>query len=104
MRRHVIPLWIDGAPGSPSRRKEPEKAQDWWIKNIHNPSLTEFVPTRRKATGTAVIIAPGGGHRELVFDAEGVDPARYLAGSTNEQFKARFMRELAHCTPGTLDE
>ncbi|HEX8040951.1 MAG TPA: alpha/beta hydrolase [Chryseosolibacter sp.] len=74
----VIPLWKDGAPGSEARRNEPEQAKDWWVKNIHNPSITVFLPPKEKATGAAVIVCPGGGHRELVFNAEGVDAAEYL--------------------------
>jgi acetyl esterase/lipase len=91
----VVPLWTDGAPGSEARRNEPEKAKDWWVRNVHNPSLTAFVPPRGKSNGTAIVIAPGGGHRELVFNAEGVEPARYLAGLGVTAFalKYRLSRE-----------
>ncbi|MET3503528.1 acetyl esterase/lipase [Mucilaginibacter rubeus] len=74
----VIPLWPKGAPGFESRRNEPEQAKDYWVKNIHNPSLTVFLPPKDKANGAAVVICPGGGHRLLVYTAEGVDPAKYL--------------------------
>lgn len=74
----TIPLWAGGAPGSEARRHEPERAQDYWVKNIHNPSVTVFLPPPEKATGAAVVIFPGGGHRELVFQAEGVEAAQYL--------------------------
>jgi acetyl esterase/lipase len=72
-----IPLWPNGAPGFENRRNEPEQARDYWVKNIHNPSITAYLPSG-KATGAAVLICPGGGHRELVFDAEGRDAAVYL--------------------------
>jgi acetyl esterase/lipase len=74
----VIPLWPNGAPGFEARRNEPELAKDYWIRNIHNPSITVFLPPKGKANGTAVLICPGGGHRELVYNAEGVEPAHYL--------------------------
>jgi len=74
----VVPLWPNGAPGFESRRNEPEEAKDYWVKNIHNPSITIFLPPKEKATGAAIVIAPGGGHRELVFNAEGRDAALYL--------------------------
>ncbi len=47
----VIPLWEKGAPGFENRRNEPEQARDYWVKNINNPSLTVYLPTKEKATG-----------------------------------------------------
>jgi acetyl esterase/lipase len=93
--QQVIPLWTNGAPGFEARRHEPEQHQDWWYKNIHNPSLTVFLPPAGKASGTAVIVAAGGGHRELVFNPEGVEPAQYLAGLGVTAFalKYRLFRE-----------
>lgn len=73
-----IPLWPKGAPGFESKKGEPEQAKDYWVKNIHNPSITVYLPPKDKANGAAVLIFPGGGHRLLVFNAEGRDPARFL--------------------------
>ena len=76
----VISLWPNGAPGFEQRRNEAEVAKDYWIRNIHDPSITVFAAPKEKSNGTAVLVCPGGGHRELVFQAEGVEPARYLNG------------------------
>ncbi len=76
VRPKIVPLWTDGAPGFEQRRNEPEQAKDWWVANVHNPSITAFLPPR--PNGTAVVIAPGGGFRELVYDAEGKQAAEYL--------------------------
>jgi acetyl esterase/lipase len=73
-----IPLWSNGAPGFESRKDEPERAESYWVKNIHNPSITVFLPPADKANGAAVVVCPGGGHRELVYKAEGREPAEYL--------------------------
>src|SRR5882672_4159270 len=74
----VIRLWEKGAPGFEDRRNEPELAKDYWVRNIHNPSITVFLPSKEKSNGAGVLIVPGGGHRELVFNAEGVEPAKYF--------------------------
>jgi acetyl esterase/lipase len=91
----VISLWEKGAPGFEGRRDEPEMAKDYWVKNIHNPSLTVFPAPTNKANGCAVLIVPGGGHRELVFHAEGVEPAKFLndLGVTCFVLKHRLARE-----------
>ena len=72
------PALQDGAPGFADRRNEPERAQSYWVRNIHNPSITAFLPSKETATGAAVVICPGGGHRELVFKAEGREAAEFL--------------------------
>jgi acetyl esterase/lipase len=90
-----MPLWQNGAPGFENRRDEAAIARDYWIRNIHNPSLTVYLPPKEKANGAAVVICPGGGHRELVFNAEGDEPARFLnsLGITAFVLKYRLGRE-----------
>lgn len=91
----MIHLWPNGAPGFEDRRDEPELAQSYWVRNIHNPSITVFPAPKEKANGAAVLIVPGGGHRELVFGAEGVEPAKFLndLGITCFVLKHRLPRE-----------
>ena len=77
-----ILLWPNGAPGSEGKTGE-EKLRvvegDHVISNIHHPSITVYLPAKEKATGTAVIIAPGGGHRELWITHEGYNEAQWLS-------------------------
>ena len=88
-----IPLWENGAPGFENRKNEPEQAKDWWVKNIHNPSIVAFLP--EKPNGMAVLICPGGGHKDLVFNSEGKNAAEFFnkIGVTAFVLKYRLARE-----------
>jgi endo-1,4-beta-xylanase len=64
-------LWAQGAPGSEARKDEAERLDGSNITNVHNPSITPYLPEAGKATGTAVIVCPGGGHSKLCVGHEG---------------------------------
>lgn len=95
----VVSLWPNGAPGSEgksageSTRLSP--AGERVVSSIHNPSLTVYLPPGDQATGAAVVIAPGGGHRELWTDHEGHHIAKWLAdhGVAGFVLKYRLARE-----------
>ena len=91
----TLPLWPNGAPGSEARAHEPEVAQDYWVRNIHDPSVTMFAPDPGHANGAAVIVFPGGGHELLVWTNEGLNVARTLnrMGITVFVLKYRLARE-----------
>jgi len=99
-----IPLWKDGAPGFESRKDEPPLAQDWWVRNVHNPSITAFLPDPEKATGAAVIVCPGGGHKNLVFNAEGRDPAEYLQKMGVAAFALKYRLGREEGSPYKIEE
>ena len=97
MKGQTVFLWPHGAPGS-----EGKTAPERWIDNtaagqtpdpyhrvtdIHNPSITAYLPPKGRATGAAFIIAPGGGHRYLVVDLEG----EFVAKKLNEMGVAGFV-------------
>ena len=82
---YTVPLWPGGAAGSEAmaaKREtivQPAKPGDSLkVSNIHNPSLLVYLPPKDKATGAAMIIAPGGGHRFLSIDTEGTNVAEWL--------------------------
>lgn len=88
-------LWPDGAPGAERRHGEPEKLKDVYVSNVHDPSLTVLRADPRHANGAAVIVVPGGGHRMLVFQNEGVMAAKNLnrIGVTAFVLKYRLARD-----------
>jgi acetyl esterase/lipase len=87
----TVSIWPDSA--NLPRRSEPEIARDYWVRNIHNPSLTIYRPVHQN--GAAVIVIPGGGHKEIVWTTEGVNvgPALNRYGLTVFVLKYRLFRE-----------
>jgi acetyl esterase/lipase len=80
-KEQVIPVWPGVAPGSENwTQKEVESASPNGasIRNVVSPSLTVFLPDPAKATGTAIIICPGGGFVSLAWGSEGTQAAHWL--------------------------
>jgi sugar phosphate isomerase/epimerase len=84
----VVYLWPSGATTlqgvnekeitNPPDAEPGQRARQ--IRNIHNPSIEIFLPSSENANGAAIIVAPGGGHRELVIGTEGYDLTDWLNG------------------------
>lgn len=72
-----IPLWPNAAPG-PKETWNPSTDGFHRVTNVHNPTITVFLPPAGKATGVGFVICPGGGHRYLVMDLEGANVAHKL--------------------------
>jgi acetyl esterase/lipase len=95
-----LPLWQNGAPGSEGKTnpivviKNPNSGERS-IYQVHNPTITLFLPPAEKASGTAVIVIPGGGHRVLAYDHEGDYVGKALAehGIAGFVLKYRLARE-----------
>jgi acetyl esterase/lipase len=81
VKQTVINLWPSVAPGS-EQWKQPETVLGSGdmerIVNVTTPTLTAYLPDSSTATGTAVIIAPGGGFIFLGINSEGHDVAKWL--------------------------
>jgi acetyl esterase/lipase len=80
----VIPVWPDGAPGSEDWTQQEQETVNFppfdikIVRNVARPSLTAMLPDPAVATGTAVVVAPGGAFHFLAIDHEGWDVARWL--------------------------
>lgn len=70
------------------------------VQNVSIPSLYVFLPLADKATGTAVVIAPGGGFFMLSMDSEGWSVARWLQSQGIAAFVLKY--RLQPSTPGTV--
>ena len=77
-----ILLWPNGAPGSEGKTGN-EKIRlyngEQIFSNIHRPSITVYLPAKEKATGAAVVVIPGGGHREIWMTHEGYNVGKWLS-------------------------
>ena len=79
----VIQLYDEQPPGSENWNwNEAENDNNIWqtkvVYNVTRPTLTAFLPEAGKASGTAVIIAPGGAFHALSINSEGFDVAKWL--------------------------
>jgi acetyl esterase/lipase len=94
-----IKLWPKGAPGGEGNtapeivRLNPDG--EHIISNIQEPTLLPYLPAADVATGAAVVVAPGGGHRELWMDHEGYAIGEWLSSHGVAAFvlKYRLARE-----------
>lgn len=76
----VLPLYQDEIPNSKKtgQSEKVEKKDIVLISNVQNPDIAVYLPSKRFATGQAVVICPGGGYWVLAYDLEGTDIAKYL--------------------------
>ena len=75
----AIPLYGDRTPGSAKSETWIRAMAELTVRNVSRPTLTPVLPARGKATGAAVIVAPGGGFMALSMTREGWNVARALA-------------------------
>jgi len=75
-----LALWPNTIPNSQkSNEKEIlNKTEITWSSNVQGPAISVYLPSKRNATGQAVVICPGGGYEALAYDWEGTDIAKWL--------------------------
>ena len=85
--QQLVNIWPGVAPGSENWSQVETKLEDTpigtVILNVVTPTLTVYLPERAKATGTGVIVAPGGAFVALAIDDEGYNVARALTLSSS---------------------
>ncbi|HUI64067.1 MAG TPA: alpha/beta hydrolase [Bacteroidota bacterium] len=76
----TLPLYegtIPNAKGAAGKEKV-VKTDIISISEVQAPDIAVYLPSKRFATGQAVVICPGGGYWILAYDLEGTDIASYL--------------------------
>ncbi len=101
----VIELWPAGVPGAPVNAPAEQVHErgsaakpNRRISQVHQPTITVYLPAKEKANGTAVVICPGGGYAGLAIDHEGHDIARWFneIGVAGVVLKYRLPRPKGH--------
>ena len=88
----AVELWPEGAPKAVGDL------------DIDRPQLTIHLPESATATGTGVIVNPGGGYRKLAADHEGLQVARWLNRRGIAAFVLRYrLGERYHSDVSLLD-
>ena len=80
----TLPLWTGEVPGEQDQKVGEEKVEDrnndgiTRTSNVSKPTITLYPAPEEKATGAAVIVAPGGGYGILASKHEGIDVCTWL--------------------------
>lgn len=81
----VVKLWPGKAPGEtkdvgPEKYQEtkPGQAEIKRLTNVSEPTIAVYPAPKEKATGAAVLVAPGGGYSILAIEHEGTDVGTWL--------------------------
>ena len=108
-RAQVVNIWPGVAPGSESWTQKERAVENTplgtVVFNVVTPTLMAYLPERSKATGTGVIIAPGGAFVALAVDLEGRNVARWLQerGIAAFVLKYRIVEKRGEGIPANMD-
>jgi acetyl esterase/lipase len=98
-RAQVVNVWPGIAPGSENWKQKERTIENTPVGtvvfNVVTPTITAYLPDPAKATGTGVIIAPGGAFIALAMSRGGVDIAQWLQQRGIAAFLLKY-RLVAH--------
>ena len=86
----AIALGTGPLPGAKAQESWHTQYGSQFARNVTVATLTPFLPDPAKATGAAVIVAPGGGFKTLSMDNEGWDAAKALAAKGVAAFVLKY--------------
>jgi len=104
----TVNLWPGVAPGSEhwtQKEHTVEAPYGTVIVDVVTPTLTAYLPEKSKATGTGVIVAPGGSCIALAIKHEGTDVGKWLQerGIAAFVLKYRVIEKKGEGIPASLD-
>jgi acetyl esterase/lipase len=105
----TVRIWPGAAPGTESWTQKERIIRNTpvgtVVLNVATPTLTAYLPARANATGTGIIIAPGGACVALAISAEAYDVARRLQANGIAAFvlKYRIPEKKGEGIPKDLD-
>ena len=89
----VVPLYGDNIPNArPTADTEKSDSSDGilQISNVSRPMMSIYLPAKGKATGTAVVICPGGGYSIVAAGHEGSEVAKRFASAGIAAFVLKY--------------
>ncbi|WP_258046993.1 alpha/beta hydrolase [Sphingomonas folli] len=95
----ALPLGTGALPGASVKESWFRQYGSVFTRNVTEATLTPFLPDPARASGAAVIVAPGGGFRTLSMENEGYDVARALAARGVAAFVLKYRLNQ---TPGEM--
>lgn len=107
--QQTVKLWPGVAPGSENWKQKEQVLKNTplgtVVINVVTPTLTAYLPEPAKATGTGVILAPGGAFVALAMDLEGSRAAKWLQrrGIAVFLLKYRVMEKKGEGIPPNMD-
>ena len=73
--QEIVELYPGQVPNSKKTEKK-ETFNSGMFRGVTKPTLEVYLPEKEKATGTAVIIIPGGSYAVVVYQGEGISTAK----------------------------
>lgn len=77
LAQEIIPLYPSSIPNS--KASDVKESGEGMYRNVTTPTLEYFKPNPDKASGSAIIVVPGGGYSIVVYQGEGVTNAKTFA-------------------------
>ena len=100
----AIALGTGPLPGAKAQESWHTQYGSQFARNVTVATLTPFLPDPAKATGAAVIVAPGGGFKTLSMDNEGWDAAKALAAKGVAAFVLKYRLNQTPQEMGAFEE